>query len=265
MSDINDFGFTAVDQDELKTKTGESAGIGDEVAEQLKAVAASSAGQANSAQIEALDSKVDLLQKLVSNALGELDDQIGPWVADSEGNILYNLDEGKIIWNGYSFSPLNDINSARDYANHPTTFVSWYGAKRFAEFFNFRLPTEEEWEKAARADNGWDYPWGNYVDSLGLITNANYLDSGDEYEPESEFDTGTTPVAYHWYISYGGLYDMAGNVWEWVTREEDLYVSERMYRGGSWKSPKQDLRCWINNRFLEPHMMGNHIGFRCVK
>ena len=74
MSDINDFGFTAVDQDELKTKTGEDAGIGEDVAKQLKAVAASSAGQANSAQIEALDSKVDLLQKLISNALGELDD-----------------------------------------------------------------------------------------------------------------------------------------------------------------------------------------------
>ena len=74
MSDINDFGFTAVDHDELKTKTGEDASIGKEVADQLKAVAASSAGQANSAQIDALDSKVDLLQKLVSNALGELDD-----------------------------------------------------------------------------------------------------------------------------------------------------------------------------------------------
>ena len=74
MSEINDFGFTAVDQDELKTKTGEDASIGKEVADQLKAVAASSAGQANSAQIEALDSKVDLLQKLISNALGELDD-----------------------------------------------------------------------------------------------------------------------------------------------------------------------------------------------
>ena len=74
MSDINDFGFTAVDQDELKTKTGEDASIGKEVADQLKAVAASSAGQANSAQIDALDSKVDLLQKLVSYALGELDD-----------------------------------------------------------------------------------------------------------------------------------------------------------------------------------------------
>ena len=74
MNEINDFGFTAVDQDELKTKTGEDASIGKEVADQLKAVAASSAGQANSAQIEELDSKVDLLTKLISNSLSELDD-----------------------------------------------------------------------------------------------------------------------------------------------------------------------------------------------
>ena len=72
MSDINDFGFTAVDQDELKTKTGEDASIGQEVADQLKAVAASSAGQANSAQIEDLDTKVDLLTTLISNSLAEL-------------------------------------------------------------------------------------------------------------------------------------------------------------------------------------------------
>ena len=74
MNEINDFGFTAVDQEELVTKTGEQASIGEAVAEQLKAVAASAAGQANSAQIETLDSKVDLLQKLISNALGELED-----------------------------------------------------------------------------------------------------------------------------------------------------------------------------------------------
>ena len=74
MAEINDFGFTAVDQDELKTKTGEDASIGKEVADQLKAVAKSSAGQANSAQIEELDSKVDLLTKLISNSLSELDD-----------------------------------------------------------------------------------------------------------------------------------------------------------------------------------------------
>ena len=74
MSDINDFGFTAVDQDELKTKTGEDASIGKEVADQLKAVAKSSAGHASSAAIEELDSKVDLLTKLVSNSLSELEE-----------------------------------------------------------------------------------------------------------------------------------------------------------------------------------------------
>ena len=73
-SDYNDFGFTAVDQEELKTKTGEDATVGKEVAEQLKAVAASSAGQASSAAIEELDGKVDLLTKLISSSLSELED-----------------------------------------------------------------------------------------------------------------------------------------------------------------------------------------------
>ena len=74
MTDYNDFGFTAVDQEELKTKTGEDATVGKEVAEQLKAVAKSSAGQASSVAIEELDTKVDLLTKLVSNSLSELED-----------------------------------------------------------------------------------------------------------------------------------------------------------------------------------------------
>jgi len=74
MTDYNDFGFTAVDQEELKTKTGEDATVGKEVAEQLKAVAKSSAGQANSAQIDELDSKLDMLTKLVNKTLNELDD-----------------------------------------------------------------------------------------------------------------------------------------------------------------------------------------------
>jgi len=74
MSDYNDFGFTAVDQEELKTKTGEDATVGKEVAEQLKAVAKSSAGQANAAQIDELDSKLDMLTKLVNKTLNELDD-----------------------------------------------------------------------------------------------------------------------------------------------------------------------------------------------
>ena len=74
MADNFDFGFTAVDQDELTTKTGESAALNEKIAEDLKKVAESSKGAVNSEQIENLDAKVDVLNKLVSNALDELDE-----------------------------------------------------------------------------------------------------------------------------------------------------------------------------------------------
>ena len=74
MADSFDFGFTAVDQDELTTKTGESAALNEKIAEDLKKVAESSKGAVNSEQIENLDAKVDVLNKLVSNALDELDE-----------------------------------------------------------------------------------------------------------------------------------------------------------------------------------------------
>ena len=73
MADL-DFGFTAVDQDELTTKTGEAAALNEKIAEDLKKVAESSGNAVNSEQIENLDAKVDTLNKLVSNALDELDD-----------------------------------------------------------------------------------------------------------------------------------------------------------------------------------------------
>ena len=73
MADL-DFGFTAVDQDELVTKTGESAPIQEKIAEDLKKVAESSGSGASSKQLEELDSKVDVLTKVVSSALDELDD-----------------------------------------------------------------------------------------------------------------------------------------------------------------------------------------------
>ena len=73
MADL-DFGFTAVDQDELVTKTGESAAIQEKIAEDLKKVAESSGSGASSKQLEELDSKVDVLTKVVSSALDELDD-----------------------------------------------------------------------------------------------------------------------------------------------------------------------------------------------
>ena len=74
MADSFDFGFTAVDQDELTTKTGESAALNEKIAEDLKKVAESSGSGASSKQLEELDSKVDILTKVVSSALDELDD-----------------------------------------------------------------------------------------------------------------------------------------------------------------------------------------------
>ena len=74
MSEINDFGFTAVDQDELVSKTGETAAVNEEVAKQLKEVAKSSASSVSSAQVESLESKIDLMSRNLSSALSELDE-----------------------------------------------------------------------------------------------------------------------------------------------------------------------------------------------
>ena len=74
MSEINDFGFTAVDQDELVSKTGETAAVNEEVAKQLKVVAKSSASSVSSAQVEGLESKIDLMSRNLSSALSELDE-----------------------------------------------------------------------------------------------------------------------------------------------------------------------------------------------
>lgn len=103
------------------------------------------------------------------------------------------------------------------FANHPVVAVSWYGAISFCSYYGFDLPTEREWEKAARGQtNNW-FPWGNNIDS----SYANYYNSNDPFEP------GTTPIGYYNgqkhdgfatnnAVSPYGCYDMAGNAWEWT-------------------------------------------------
>ncbi len=135
----------------------------------------------------------------------------------------------------YIFVPLNDPASRftfdgstfsviPGYENHPMTNVSWFGAWGYCGYYGFSLPTELEWEKAARgsADNR-PFPWGDEI----AQNNANFYTSRDPFEEMSSFGSRTTPVGfyngntYDGYVTLNsaspyGLYDMAGNVWQWT-------------------------------------------------
>ena len=121
------------------------------------------------------------------------------------------------------------------YEAHPVIYVSRYGANEYAKFANKRLPTEEEWEKAARGPNGWSYPWGDKFDK----TLCNTVEIGIG---------GTTGVdKYPKGKSYYGCYDMAGNVWEWTGSKYD--VDSYVLRGGSWgNNGSFNCRCACRGR-----------------
>ncbi len=149
------------------------------------------------------------------------------------------------------------------YNNHPITEVTWFGANAFAEYYGMRLPNKEEWEKAARANNGYKFPWGNNFDS----TKVNFKDSGDIY------DNDTTPVGFYngdnntsdSYSPYG-IYDMSGNVWEWTNSWKNQSPG-KVLRGGSHKSKsKSELYAWFEPTYgYSPNNSSSDIGFRCVK
>ena len=163
-------------------------------------------------------------------------------------------------------------------AHHPVTWVSWYAAMAYAQWVGKRLPTEAEWEKAARGGlTSLEYPWGNSIDA----NKANFSCNVDD----------TTPVGKYPANRYG-LYDMAGNVWEWCldTYDADFYMNStqqnpisggnsvelaknqltnddtiyRVLRGGSWLDAAQLVRsaCRYKNT---PTRTLARIGFRCVK
>ncbi len=159
------------------------------------------------------------------------------------------------------------------YANHPVVRVSWYGAMAYAAWAGKKLPTEAQWEYAARGGlAGKLYPWGNTIDT----TRANH----------GRNTGGTTAVGSYAANDYG-LYDMAGNVFEWCLDAYEAYIyrnrhslvhnpspgadgdtmhdyTPRVLRSGSYLYSAFDLR--ISNRgYSYPMSTGGDLGFRCVK
>ncbi len=165
-------------------------------------------------------------------------------------------------WNGNDYPP--------DKGNHPVVYVSWYAAMAYAEWRGKRLPTEAEWECAARSS----WHWG----AMNADT-ANYGENVGDTTPVGTYPPGAS-----------GLYDMAGNVWEWCLDEynPDFYAispphnplaggtmdtilsdwtnvkTVRVLRGGSWASNAKFVRVSDRTRFT-PKITNKARGFRCVK
>ena len=143
-------------------------------------------------------------------------------------------------WNG------NDYPTGK--GEHPVVYVSWHAAQAYAEWAGKRLPTEDEWEKAARGGLvGQKYPWGDSIDA----TKANY-----DFSVGDTVNVGTYPANDY------GLYDMAGNVWEWCadTYDEDY----RVLRGGSWFDTERFVRVSVRGG-SPPLFTSAYYGFRCAK
>jgi formylglycine-generating enzyme required for sulfatase activity len=172
------------------------------------------------------------------------------------------------------------------YANHPVVFVSWLQANRYAQWIGGRLPTEAEWEYAARGVESQRFPWGNVFnpESKATITHLNFGDRNYE-EGDQNYDDGyarTAPVGtYPDGNSWVGAADMSGNVWEWTSTGfnqvcypypylvdgRNVFLPEneieRINRGGSWQDGEYRVRSTFRNKDMQGNSAAN-IGFRIV-
>lgn len=140
-----------------------------------------------------------------------------------------------------------------EFDNYPVIYVDWNMARKYCEWRDARLPTEAEWEKAARGDRDERvYPWSTELTALSC-NYANYVDCVGDTTEVGSYESGISPY---------GAYDMAGNVEEWV--EDELFGGYRILRGGSWAS----MYIFVPLRVLVfeagSPKSPNTVGFRCA-
>jgi formylglycine-generating enzyme required for sulfatase activity len=183
---------------------------------------------------------------------------------NKDGERLYDFDDSdaRIHRHGTRWS------ADAGFANHPAVEPTWAGARDYCAWRGKRLPTEAEWEKAARGVDARKYPWGNMLPDR---TRAQFAARFNETAPADAFPAGASP--------YGAI-DMAGNTWEWVAsayrpypydaadgREDQKAGPVRGTRGGGHDSPAEEITTTQRGRNLSRNPAAGHhnIGFRCAK